>query len=128
MSAHLFLNTRDDFYRIPVSRIAYFVADKNYTELYLTDGSKLTFTFSLHSMQTYIEKTMGNSARYLKRVGRSHIINLMHVFYVDLAKSRLKLYAERESHEFVIPISKESLRLLKAMYVRPNAKDLNAEE
>ena len=127
MSAHLLFNTRDDFYRIPISRIAFFVADKNYTVLQLTDGSTLLFTISLQKMHTYIEETMGSQARIFKRVGRSHIINLMYIFHIDLAKSRLKLYAESDLREFVIPMSKESLRLLKTMYVRPSAKDLSEE-
>lgn len=122
MSAHLQFNTRDDFYRIPVSRIVFFVADKNYTVLQLANGKTLMFTFSLQKMQEFIVSSLGSSARAFARVGRSHIVNLSYVYHIDLTKQRLVLYAEREALEYTIPVSKEALRALRAIFVNPNEK------
>ncbi len=127
MSAHIQFNTRDDFYRIPVSRIVFFVADKNYTVLQLTNGKTLMFTFSLQKMQEYIISSLGASARIFARVGRSHIVNLSYVYHIDIMKQRLALYAEREALEYTIPVSKEALRSLRAIFVDAGKQSKSVE-
>ena len=122
MSAYLQFNTRDDFYRVPVNRIVFFVADKNYTVLQLANGKKLMFTFSLQKMQDYIISSLGVAARNFARVGRSHIVNLSYVYHIDLTKQRLVLFAEKESLEYTIPVSKEALRSLRGIFVKPKSK------
>ena len=122
MSAYLQFNTRDEFYRVPVSRIVFFVADKNYTILQLVNGKTLLFTFSLQKMQEYIISSLGASARSFAHVGRSHIVNLSYVYHIDIMKQRLVLYAERESLEYTIPVSKEALRSLRSLFVKNETK------
>lgn len=122
MSAYLQFNTRDEFYRVPVSGIVFFVADKNYTILQLVNGKTLLFTFSLQKMQEYIISSLGASARSFARVGRSHIVNLSYVYHIDIMKQRLVLYAERESLEYTIPVSKEALRSLRSLFVKNETK------
>lgn len=122
MSAYIQFNTRDDFYRIPVSRIVFFVADKNYTVLQLANGKTLLFTFSLQKMQEYIVSSLGAEARTFARVGRSHIVNLSYVYHIDIMKQRLVLYAEREAVEYAIPVSKEALRSLRSIFVKVGDK------
>ena len=117
MSAYLQFNTRDEFYRVPVSRIVFFVADKNYTILQLVNGKTLLFTFSLQKMQEYIISSLGASARSFARVGRARIVNLSYVYHIDIMKQRLVLYAERESLEYTIPVSKEALGSLRSLFV-----------
>ena len=124
MSTYLQFNTRDDFYRVPVNRIVFFVADKNYTVLQLANGKTLMFTFSLQKMQDYIVASLGTAARNFARVGRSHIVNLSHVYHIDITKQRLVLFAEKESLEYTIPVSKEALRSLRAIFVKPENKSI----
>lgn len=124
MSTYLQFNTRDDFYRVPVNRIVFFVADKNYTILQLTNGKTLMFTFSLQKMQDYIVASLGVAARNFARVGRSHIVNLSYVYHIDITKQRLVLFAEAESLEYTIPVSKEALRSLRTIFVKPENKSI----
>lgn len=124
MKASLQFSTRDEFYRIPISRIVFFVADKNYTVLQLSNGKTLLFTFSLQKMHDYIISTMGEelASRVFSRVGRSHIINLSFVYHIDMIKQRLVLYAEHEALEYIVPVSKDALRTLRALLERPATK------
>jgi DNA-binding LytR/AlgR family response regulator len=124
MSTYLQFNTRDDYYRVPVNRIVFFVADKNYTILQLTNGKTLMFTFSLQKMQDYIVASLGAAARNFARVGRSHIVNLSYVYHIDITKQRLVLFAEAESLEYTIPVSKEALRSLRTIFVKPENKSI----
>lgn len=118
MSTYLQFNTRDDFYRIDVNRIVFFVSDKNYTVLQLSNGKTLMFTFSLQKMQEYIIEHLGDAARTFARVGRSHIVNLAFIYHLDFLKQKLVLYADREGVEYTIPVSKEALRGLRAVVVK----------
>lgn len=124
MSTYLQFNTRDDYYRVPVNRIVFFVADKNYTILQLTNGKTLMFTFSLQKMQDYIVASLGAAARNFARVGRSHIVNLSYVYHIDITKQRLVLFAETESLEYTIPVSKEALRSLRTIFVKTENKSI----
>ena len=80
------------------------------------------FTFSLQKMQDYIISSLGVAARNFARVGRSHIVNLSYVYHIDLTKQRLVLFAEKESLEYTIPVSKEALRSLRGIFVKPESK------
>ena len=61
---------RDTFFRIALSQIAYFLADKNYTLLQLTNGQKLMFTFSLQKMEQYLAEKLNEDAKNFARIGK----------------------------------------------------------
>jgi DNA-binding LytR/AlgR family response regulator len=82
------------------------------------------FTFSLQKMQDYIVASLGAAARNFARVGRSHIVNLSYVYHIDITKQRLVLFAEAESLEYTIPVSKEALRSLRTIFVKPENKSI----
>ena len=118
MDKYIQFNTRDDFYRVAVDRIVFFAADKNYTVLQLSNGKTLTFTFSLQKMQEFVIESLGDGARRFARVGHSHIVNLSYVYHIDIMKQKLVLYADNESLEYIIPVSKEALRGLRTIFMK----------
>lgn len=114
----IYFNSRDAFFRIELARIVYFEADKNYTVLYLDNGQKLVFTFSLSVMLQYLTDNLREDARNFVRIGKSYIINLNYVYQINLLKQVLKLHVSGTNTEFSLNISKEALKNLKALYVR----------
>ena len=118
MSRYIQFSTRDDLYRINVDRIVFFVSDKNYTVLQLSNGKTLMFTFSLQKMQEYIVKSLGADASVFARVGRSHIVNLSYIYHIDIIKQKLVLFAEHEAVEYTIPVSKDALRSLRSLITK----------
>ncbi|WP_291528409.1 LytTR family DNA-binding domain-containing protein [Bacteroides sp. UBA939] len=117
MNKYIYFNSRDEFYRIHLSQIVYFMADKNYTVLQLTNSQKLIFTFSLQKMQEYLMEKLQEDARIFARIGKSYIINLNYVYQIDTAKQKLKLFSEATQKEFSLSVSKEALKKLKMLFI-----------
>ena len=117
MSKYIYFNSRDEFFRINLSQIVYFMADKNYTVMQLTNEQKLIFTFSLQKMQEYLMEKLQEDARIFARIGKSYIINLHYVYQIDTAKQKLKLLAPDTQKEFALSVSKEALKNLRMLFI-----------
>jgi DNA-binding LytR/AlgR family response regulator len=116
MEKYVYFNSRDTLFRIALSRIVYFEADKNYTNLYLTNGQKLVFTFGLGAMKTYLETNMKTNTFRFVRIGKSLIINPDYVYKIDLLKQTLQLYDEVTGKLFTLSAAKGALKELKELY------------
>ena len=114
---YIYFNSRDTLFRIALSQIVCFSADKNYTFLQLTNGQKLVFTFSLQKMEQYLSEKLNEDAKMFARIGKSYIINLNYVYQIDIVKQKLHLLDPVTSKSFVLEISKEALRNLRGIYV-----------
>jgi DNA-binding LytR/AlgR family response regulator len=118
MEKYIFFNSRDTLFRVALFRIVYFEADKNYTNLHLTNGQKLVFTFGLGAMKDYLEKNMKEDAQSFVRIGKSLIVNLNYVYKIDILKQVLQLYDAKTNKIFELPVSKGALKDLKELYVK----------
>lgn len=112
----IYFSTRDEFFRVGIDQIVYFVADGNYTFMQLSTGQKLAFTFSLQKMQSYLMEKLDEDARTFARVGKAHIINLAYVYHIDVPRQRLRLLVPIVGKEFPLSISKEALKNLRAVF------------
>ena len=117
MNRYIYFNSRDEFFRIHLTQIVYFMADKNYTVMQLQSGQKLVFTFSLQKMQQYLTEKLQEDARHFARIGKSYIINLNYVYHIDTVKQKLKLFSLDNQKEFSLPISKEASKNLRKLFV-----------
>ena len=117
MDRYIYFNTRDTFFRVQLKQIVYFAADKNYTILQLNCGRKLIFTFSLQKMEEYLRSNLKDDAAMFARIGKSHIINLHCVFQIDIVRQKLKLVDREHQKEFIIELSKESLKNLRNLFI-----------
>jgi len=114
---YIYFNSRDVFFRIALSRIVYFEADKNYTNMYLSNGQKLVFTFGLGVMKDYLNKNLNDEANKFARIGKSLIVNLNYLYEINILKQTLKLYDKENNKNFALPVSKSALKELKDLYV-----------
>ena len=114
---HIYFNSRDAFFRIALSQIVYFSADKNYTLLQLTNGQKLVFTFSLQKMEQYLAEKLNDDARIFARIGKSYIINLYYVYQIDITKQKLHLFDAATQKKFILDVSKEALKNLRKIFI-----------
>ncbi len=113
---YLFLNTRDEFHRVRIPMIVYFEADGNYTNFFLGNGLKGQAPMNLARMQETLGGSLGEAASIFARVGKRHIINLNHVYHIDVPRQRLTL-SDGERFLYHLSVSKDALRKLKDMYV-----------
>lgn len=79
--------TSSEIVRIAVDEIVYILADGNYSELMLANGSKHSMTFQLHYFDDYFDQLENNS---FTRVGRSLIVNKRHVRVVNVPERTIK--------------------------------------
>ena len=110
---YIYFNSRDILFRIALSQIVWFSADKNYTMLQLTNGQKLVFTFSLQKMEQYLSEKLTEDAKIFARIGKSYIINLNYIYQIDIVKQKLHLFDPATSKTFILNVSKEALRNLR---------------
>lgn len=116
MEKYLYLNSRDEFFRIDISKIVYFEADGNYTHIYLSNKMKGTVCMNLHTMQEILSQSLKDAASIFARVGKSHIINLKYVYNIAILRQKLKL-SDGENFSYTISISKEALKKLRELFI-----------
>lgn len=112
----LYLNSRDEFFRVDISKIVYFESDGNYTHIVLNNKLRATVCMNLVQMQDILANSLKEAARIFARIGKRHIINLEYVYHIAILRQKLVL-SDGENFEYQIGISKEALRKLRDMFV-----------
>lgn len=113
---YLYLNSRDEFFRVDISKIVYFESDGNYTNIILSNRMKGTVGMNLAQMQAILSESLKEEASGFARIGKRHIVNLRYVYHIAVLRQRLVL-SDGENFEYQLNVSKEALKGLKEMYV-----------
>lgn len=113
---YLYLNSRDEFFRVDISKIVYFESDGNYTNIILNNKMKGTVCMNLVQMQSILSESLKDAAGIFARVGKRHIINLTFVYQIAILRQKLTL-SDGENFEYQISVSKDALKKLRDMYV-----------
>ena len=115
-SQFLYLNSRDEFYRVDVSKIVYFESDGNYTNILLNNTLKGTVCMNLAQMQQILADSLKDGASVFARVGKRHIINLKYVLHIAILRQKLVL-RDGENFEYHLNVSKDALKKLREVYI-----------
>lgn len=113
---YLYLNSRDEFFRVDISKIVYFESDGNYTNIILNNRMKGTVCMNLAQMQQILADNLKEQSAIFARVGKRHIINLSFVYQIAILRQKLTL-SDGENFEYQLSVSKEALKNLRDMYV-----------
>ena len=113
---YLYLNSRDEFFRVDITKIVYFESDGNYTNILLNKKMKATVCMNLAQMQSILSDSLKESARMFARIGKRHIINLTYVYQIAILRQHLIL-SDGENFEYQVNISKDALKKLRDMYI-----------
>lgn len=113
---YLHLNTRDEFLRIDISKIIFFEADGNYTNIVLLNQLKSVVCMNLSRMQQILIDNLKEHATGFARIGKKYIINHAYVYQINVLKQKLVL-SDGENFTYYLDISKDALKKLKDMYV-----------
>ncbi len=111
-NTYLHLNSRDEFLRINISRIVYFEADGNYTNIILTNNLKGVVCINLAGMQKILIENLKESASIFARVGKKYIINYSYIYKINVVRQKLTL-SDGANFVYELNISKEALKHLK---------------
>ena len=121
-SKYLYLNSRDEFFRVDISKIVYFESEGNHTNIILNNKMMATICMNLARMQEILNRSLNDDAAVFARIGKRHIINLTYVYHIAILRQILVL-SDGENFEYQLQISKDALKRLRDMYV----SDITAE-
>lgn len=117
---YLHLNSRDEFHKIDTSKIVYFEADGNYTNIITANKLKCVVGTNLTGMQKLLSDNLKERATMFVRIGKKHIINHSYIYRISLSKQQLVL-SDCENFAFALSISKEALKKLRELFCIPAA-------
>lgn len=96
--------------------IVYVEADGNYSHLVLTGGEDVMLTLQIGKLAELIEQQLCSSASPLAKIGRSLIVNISCIYYINPQKQQIILRDRKSctSHTLSAPIN--ALRGLKEIF------------
>lgn len=124
---YLFLNTRDELYRIGIHSIVFMESDGNYTNIFQKNKLKTCVCMNLLNMQTFLSDRLKEKATIFARVGKRHIINLNYIYHVHPQMQKLIL-SDGETFAFKLDVSKDALKELKSLLVSAVSARLKDEK
>lgn len=115
---YLYLNSRDELYRLDISKIVYFEAEGNYTNFVMSNKLKGAVCMNLSQMRHVIDASLKETATVFARIGKRYIVNMNYIYHINVLRQKLTL-SDGEMFAYQIDISKEALKKLKELYVIP---------
>ncbi len=112
MSDFLILANANELIRIPAGSLIYVTSDGNYSDIYTRDREKRTVTLQLGVIEEQINKQFHDQEQEFVRIGKSLIVNLQFLHYINPSKRQLIL-SDNHTFKFHLEASKEALRQLK---------------
>ena len=113
-SVYVFFNSRDELQRIEVSKIVYFEADGNYTDIVMVNKLRASICMNLGEMERALAAQIGDEAKMFMRIGKRFIINMRYVYSINVLKQQLVL-SDYDHFAFQVTISKEALKKMKEL-------------
>lgn len=111
---YIFFNSRDELQRIEVSKIVYFEADGNYTDIVMVNKLRASILMNLGEMEKALAAQLGAEAQTFMRIGKRFIINLQYVYSINVLKQQLIL-SDYDHFAFQVTISKDALKKMKEL-------------
>lgn len=113
-ATHLIISTSGELLRVSSRQVIYITSDGNYSNMLLSGGEMRMVTFQLGQMEQMIKDQLQEDGKQFVRIGKSLIINLNHVYYINVAKQQLIL-TDAASGRYTLSASKEALKALKEL-------------
>lgn len=111
MKEYLIIGNSRERFRIATEDILYVLAHGNYSVFYFTYGDTVYMTLSIAKVGEYINELCPQTSKDFVRVGRSLIINLSHLLYINFSDEKLVLL-DRNKERKEVKASTASLKEL----------------
>ena len=111
---YIFFNSRDELQRIDVSKIVYFEADGNYTDIVMVNKLRAAVCMNLGEMEKVLASQLGETSKTFMRIGKRFIINMQYVYQINVLKQHLIL-SDYDHFAFQVIISKDALKKMKEL-------------
>jgi DNA-binding LytR/AlgR family response regulator len=111
MKEYLIIGDSRELFRIATEDILYVLANGNYSVFYFTYGDTVVMTLSIAKVGECINELCPQTSKDFVRVGRSLIINLSHLLYINFSDGKLVLL-DRNKERKEVKASTASLKEL----------------
>lgn len=111
---YIFFNSRDELYRIEISKVVYFEADGNYTDIVMVNKLRASVCMNLGEMEKALAEQVGPNDKTFMRIGKRFIINMRYVYSINVLKQQLIL-SDYDHFAFQVNISKDALKKMKEL-------------
>ena len=111
---HLVISTATDLLRVSTRQILYIQSDGNYCTLFQTGGEMRMISYQLGQVEKMIAAQLPDPINTFVRIGRSLIINLNYVYYINLSKQQL-IMSDPQQGRYTLNASREALAALKEL-------------
>ena len=108
----VYFNSRDK-----LQKIVYFEGDGNYTYIVTANKQKVCVTMNLSHTEEALAAQLGDNAKQFMRIGKRFIVNMNHIYQIDIQKQTLML-SDCERFLFQLPVSKEALKTVKELVIQ----------
>lgn len=115
MATYLTITNSKELLRLPTENIVYVAGSGDYSDIMMADGKKRTVTCQLGQIEDMMRDQLKQDGRHLVRIGKSLIINMTYLSYINPAKKQLIL-SDCRHIEFYLSASKEALTDLKIYF------------
>lgn len=123
---YIFFNSRDELQRIDVSKVVYFEADGNYTDIVMINKLRAAVCMNLGEMEKVLALQLGDDCRNLIRIGKRFIINMNYVYQINVLKQQLIL-SDYDHFAFQVSISKDALKKMKELMLHNSPQKVQDE-
>jgi len=114
MKTHLVISTTADLLRVHADQILYISSDGNYSTLFQVGGEGRLVTFQLGQIERMIADQLPEKGQCFVRIGKSLIINLSYVYYINVTRQQLVL-SDSTQGRYTLSASREALKSLKEL-------------
>ena len=111
INTHLIISTSNELLRVAAAHIIYISSDGNYSNLLMSGGEIRMVTFQLGQLEDMINRQLPDMRSMFIRIGRSLIININHIYHINVARQQLLL--KDRDNTYTLSASKEALKSLK---------------
>ena len=115
MAGYLTISNSKELLRLPTDNIVYVAGGGDYSDIMMTDGKKRTVTCQLGQVEDMLSAQLGQNGSHLVRIGKSLIINMNFLSYINPSKKQIIL-SDCKSIEFYLSASREALTDLKIYF------------
>ena len=114
MDEFLTISTNIDMIILSYKDIVHIMSDGNYSTITINGGDKFTVSRQLGYMEKAIGGQLTVHRRNFVRIGKSLIVNVMYITYVNVPKQTIVMY-DTNKNKYSLTASHEALRQLKTL-------------
>lgn len=114
---YIFFNSRDELHRIEISKVVYFEADGNYTDIVMVNKLRASVCMNLGEMEKALAEQVGPNDKTFMRIGKRFIINMQYIYQINVLKQQLIL-SDYDHFAFQISVSKDALKKMKELMLQ----------